>query len=144
MGNTITLHRVFKAPAARVYKAFLQPDALCKWLPPSGFTCKVHHQEPVVGGTFRMSFHELDSGEGNAFGGTYLELVPGERLRYTNMFENPNLPGDILVTVELRAVSCGTEVSITQANVPAVIPSEMCYLGWQDSLRQLAMLVETP
>ncbi len=142
MPSTIKLHRVLRAPPARVYKAFLDPAALCKWIPPAGYTCTVHHLDAKVGGTFRMSFTEFDSGASNAFGGNYLELVPNEKLRYTDVFEDPNLKGEIMVTVLLKAVSCGTDVSITQAGIPDIIPEEMCYLGWQDSLKQLAQFVE--
>ena len=140
--NTIRLHRVLKAPPEKVYRAFLDADAMSKWLPPYGFTCKVHHFEPKVGGTFRMSFTNFTTGNGHSFGGTYHELVPGEKLRYTDKFDDPNLPGEMTVTVLLKKVLCGTEVNIEQAGVPAVIPAEMCYLGWQESLIQLAMLVE--
>jgi uncharacterized protein YndB with AHSA1/START domain len=140
--NTIRLHRVLKTTPGKVYKAFLDADGLSKWLPPFGFTCKVHHLEAKVGGTHRMSFTNFTTGNGHSFGGTYLELVPGERLRYTDKFDDPNLPGEMQVTVTLKKVLCGTEVNIEQAGVPAVIPPEMCYLGWQESLVQLAMLVE--
>ncbi len=142
MPYTLSFHRVLKAPPARVYKAFLDPAALCKWLPPAGYTCTVHHLEPKVGGAFRMSFMEFDSGSGHSFGGKYLELKPNEKLRYTDVFEDPNLAGEIEVTVILKQVSCGTDVSITQAGVPDIIPQEMCHLGWQDSLKQLAQFVE--
>ncbi|MBK8770717.1 MAG: SRPBCC family protein [Rhizobiales bacterium] len=142
MSYTINLHRVFKAPPSRVYKAFLDPAAQCKWLPPAGYTCTVHHSEPKVGGTFRMSFTEFESGNANAFGGTFLELVPNEKLRYTDTFEDPNLPGEITVTVTMKPVMCGTDVTIVQEGVPDIIPEEMCYLGWQDSLKQLAQFVE--
>jgi uncharacterized protein YndB with AHSA1/START domain len=140
--GTVRLHRVLKATPERVYRAFLEADAMAKWLPPSGFTCKVHHMEAHVGGTFRMSFTNFGSGSVNAFGGTYLELVPHEKIRYTDKFDDPNLPGEILVTVELNAVLCGTELRVVQEGIPAVIPVEMCYLGWQESLTQLAALVE--
>ena len=142
MSYTINLHRVFKAPPSRVYKAFLDPAAQCKWLPPVSYTCTVHHSEPKVGGTFRMSFTEFESGNANAFGGTFLELVPNEKLRYTDTFEDPNLPGEITVTVTMKPVMCGTDVTIVQEGVPDIIPEEMCYLGWQDSLKQLAQFVE--
>lgn len=142
MSYTINLHRVFKAPPSRVYKAFLDPAAQCKWLPPAGYTCTVHRSEPKVGGTFRMSFTEFESGNANAFGGTFLELVPNEKLRYTDTFEDPNLPGEITVTVTMKPVMCGTDVTIVQEGVPDIIPEEMCYLGWQDSLKQLAQFVE--
>jgi uncharacterized protein YndB with AHSA1/START domain len=140
--HTITLHRVLRAKPELVYKAFLDADALCRWLPPNGFTAKVYHLEPKVGGTFKMSFTQFATGHGHTFGGEYLELVPNELLRYNDVFDDPNLPGTIEVTVQLKAVSCGTEIHITQAGVPSVIPPEMCYLGWQDSLVQLAKLVE--
>jgi uncharacterized protein YndB with AHSA1/START domain len=140
--GTVQLQRVLRAPAERIYRAFIEPDALAKWLPPHGFTCKVHHLEARVGGSFRMSFSNFGTGLGNSFGGEYLELVPNTRLRYTDKFEDPNLPGEIQVTVELRKVLCGTEIQIVQAGIPEVIPVEMCYLGWQESLAQLAALVE--
>jgi uncharacterized protein YndB with AHSA1/START domain len=143
MGHTIRMHRVIKAPPARVYKAFTDADALAKWLPPDGFTCHVEHLEAKVGGKFRMYFTSFATGHSHAFGGEYLELEPGKRLRYTDRFDDPNLPGEIVVTVELAAVSCGTELNVTQENVPEVIPREMCVLGWQDSMRQLLHLVET-
>ena len=142
MPYTLNFHRVLKAPPARVYKAFLDPAALVKWLPPAGFTCTVHNMEPKVGGTHRMSFTEFDSGNSHSFGGTYLELVPGEKLVYTDKFDDPNMPGEMKVTVLLKKVSCGTDMSITQAGVPDIIPEEMCHLGWQDSLKQLAQFVE--
>ena len=140
--GTVRLHRVLRAPPERVYRAFLDADAMAKWLPPYGFTCKVHHMEPKVGGTFRMSFSNFNTGHGHAFGGEYLELVPNERICYTDKFDDPNLPGEMRVTVSLTKVSCGTEINIVQAGVPEVIPLEMCYLGWQESLAQLATLVE--
>jgi uncharacterized protein YndB with AHSA1/START domain len=140
--NTIKLHRVLKAPAERVYRAFLDAAAMSKWLPPNGFTGKVHHLDAKVGGTYRMSFTNFTTGKSHSFGGTYLELVPGERLRYTDKFDDPNLPGEIQVTVTLKQVSVGTEVNIVQEGIPDAIPVEMCYLGWQDSLRNLAKLVE--
>ena len=140
--STIRLHRVLKAPPARVYTAFLDPAAQAKWLPPYGFTCTVHHFEAKVGGTYKMSFTNFTSGKSHAFGGKYLELVPNERIRYDDKFDDPGLPGTMVTTVLLKAVSCGTELSITQEGVPAVIPPEMCYLGWQESLMQLAKLVE--
>jgi len=140
--NTVRLHRVLRAAPQRIYRAFLDADAMAKWLPPYGFTCKVHHFEGRVGGTFKMSFTNFSTGNGHSFGGEYRELVPDERIRYTDKFDDPNLPGEMEVTVALRAVSCGTEVNITQAGVPDVIPLEMCYLGWQESLVQLAHLVE--
>jgi uncharacterized protein YndB with AHSA1/START domain len=140
--NTIRLHRVLKAAPEKVYRALLEPEALAKWIPPNGFTGKVHHQDARVGGTYKMSFTNFTTGKSHSFGGTYLELVPGERLRYTDKFDDPNLPGEIQVTVTLKQVLVGTEMNIEQAGVPAVIPPEMCYLGWQESLAQLAMLVE--
>ncbi|MDB6170310.1 MAG: Activator of Hsp90 ATPase 1 family protein [Verrucomicrobia bacterium] len=140
--NTIRLHRVLRATPEKVYRAFLDADALAKWLPPNGFTAKVHHLDAKVGGAHRMSFTNFTTGGGHSFGGTYLELVPHERLRYTDKFDDPNLPGELQVTVTLKKVSCGTEVNIVQEGVPAVIPPEACYLGWQESLIQLAMLVE--
>ena len=140
--HTIRLHRVVRSTPEKVYRAFLEADALSKWIPPYGFTCKVHHMDAKVGGTFKMSFTNFTTGNGHSFGGEYLELVPHERLRYTDKFDDPNLSGVITVTVTLKKVTCGTEVNIEQAGVPAVIPAEMCYLGWQESLVQLAMLVE--
>jgi uncharacterized protein YndB with AHSA1/START domain len=140
--NTIRLHRVLKTKPERLYRAFLDADALSKWLPPNGFTCKVHHLDPKVGGTFKMSFTNFTTGNGHSFGGEYLELVPHARIRYTDKFDDPNLAGEMQVTVEMKAVSCGTEVNIEQAGVPAVIPLEACYLGWQESMTNLAMLVE--
>ena len=142
MPGTVKLHRVFRAPPERVYKAFLDADALAKWIPPNGFTCKVHHLDARVGGTFRMSFTNFTTGHSHTFGGTYHELVPGARLRYSDKFDDPGLAGEIEVEVVLKKVSCGTDISIVQSGVPAVIPAEMCYLGWQDSLVQLANLVE--
>ncbi|MCW5624264.1 MAG: SRPBCC family protein [Burkholderiales bacterium] len=141
-GGTVRLHRVLRAPPERVYKAFLVADALAKWLPPHGFTCTVHHMDAKVGGTFRMSFTNFTTGNAHSFGGEYLELVPDQRLRYTDRFDDPKLPGEMQVTVLLTKVSCGTEINITQEGVPDVIPLEMCYLGWQESLEQLAALVE--
>ena len=140
--HTIRLHRVVRTSPEKLYRAFLDAEAMSKWLPPHGFTCKVHHFEPTVGGTFRMSFTNFTTGNSHSFGGSYLELVPHERLRYTDKFDDPNLPGEIQVTVTLTKVTCGTELHIEQAGVPAVIPAEACYLGWQDSLSQLAQLVE--
>ena len=141
--NTIRLHRVLRAKPEKVYKAFLDAAAMCKWLPPDGFSCTVHHLEPKVGGTFKMSFTNFSNGQSHSFGGEYLELVPGKKLRYTDKFDDPNLPGTITVTIDLKAVSCGTDMRIEQAGVPAVIPEEMCYLGWQDSLNLLTRFVET-
>ena len=140
--NTIRLHRVVRSTPEKVYRAFLDGDAMSKWLPPNGFTGKVHHIDPKVGGGFKMSFTNFTTGQTHSFGGSYLELVPHERLHYTDKFDDPNLPGEIHVKVNLKKVSCGTEVNIEQSGVPAVIPAEACYLGWQDSLVQLAMLVE--
>lgn len=142
MPNTVRLHRVLATRPEKVYRAFIEADALAKWLPPNGFACTVHHLEPKVGGTFKMSFRNFTTGNGHSFGGEYLELVPNERVRYTDKFDDPNLPGTIQVTVTLKKVSCGTEVNIVQEGLPDVIPVEQCYLGWQDSLRNLAMLVE--
>jgi uncharacterized protein YndB with AHSA1/START domain len=140
--NTVRLHRVFATKPEKLFRAFLDADAMAKWLPPHGFTCKVHYFEGKVGGTFRMSFTNFTTGNSHAFGGEYLEVVPNERVRYTDKFEDPNLPGVMEVTVVLRAVACGTEINIEQANLPTVIPVESCYLGWQQSLNQLAALVE--
>ena len=140
--HTIRLHRVLRSTPEKVYRAFLEAEAMSKWLPPNGFTCTVHHLDAKVGGMFKMSFTNFGTGHGHSFGGEYLELVPHERIRYTDKFDDPNLPGVITVTVALKKVSCGTEVHIEQAGVPAVIPAEACYLGWQESLIQLAMLVE--
>jgi uncharacterized protein YndB with AHSA1/START domain len=142
MPSTIKLHRVFAAPPARVYKAFIDSDARCKWLPPNGFTARMHESDVRVGGKYRMSFTNFTTGSSHSFGGTYQELVPGERIRYTDQFDDPNLPGSMNVTVTLKKVSCGTEVNITQEGVPDVIPAESCYLGWQESLTQLKALVE--
>ncbi|MFC7421860.1 SRPBCC family protein [Iodobacter arcticus] len=140
--GTIRLHRVLRAPPERVYRAFLDVDAMAKWLPPYGFTCKVHHMDAKAGGTFRMSFTNFTTGNVHSFGGEYLELIPFERIRYTDKFDDPNLPGEMQVTVVLSKCSCGTEISIVQEGIPAMIPTEMCYLGWQESLVQLATLVE--
>lgn len=140
--NTVRLHRVLRAKPEKVYKAFLDAAAMAKWLPPYGFTATVHHFEPKVGGKFRMSFTNFGSGNGHSFGGTYLELVPNEKLRYNDKFDDPSLPGEMLVTVLLKSVVCGTEINIEQSGIPAMIPAEMCYLGWQESLMQLATLVE--
>ena len=140
--GTVRLHRVLRANPGCVYRAFLDAGALAKWLPPYGFTCTVDHFEARVGGTFSMAFTNFGTGNGLAFGGKYLELVPNSLIRYTDRFDNPDLPGEILVTVSLRPVSCGTEVNIVQEGLPEVIPVEMCYLGWQESLAQLATLVE--
>ena len=140
--RTVRLHRVLRAPPAKVYRAFLEPDAICKWIPPYGFTCQVHQMDVRVGGTFRMTFRNFSSGHGLSFGGEYLELVPNESIRYTDEFEDPNLPGVMQVSVALKPVLCGTDISIVQEGIPDVIPLEMCYLGWQESLAQLATLVE--
>ena len=140
--NTIRLHRVLRAPAERVYRAFLDPDALCKWIPPNGYTAKVHHMEPKVGGTYKMSFTNFTTGKSQSFGGEYLELVPHERIRYADRFDDPNLPGEMQTTITLTQVSVGRELNIVQEGVPAVIPEEACYLGWQDSLVLLTKLVE--
>jgi uncharacterized protein YndB with AHSA1/START domain len=140
--RTVSLHRVLRTRPDKVYRAFLEPAAIAKWIPPYGFTCTVHHMDAHVGGTFRMSFHNFSTGNGHSFGGQYLELVPGERLRYTDEFDDPNLPGAMEVTVVLKPVLCGTETAITQSGIPEAIPLEMCYLGWQESLAQLATLVE--
>jgi uncharacterized protein YndB with AHSA1/START domain len=140
--GTVRLHRVLRAPPERIYRAFLDADAMAKWLPPHGFTGKVHHLKPEVGGTFRMSFTNLGTGQSHAFGGEYLELVPNERIRHTDRFDDPNLPGTMQVTVTLKKVSCGTELDIVQEGIPEVIPVEACHLGWQESLALLAQLVE--
>ncbi|MBV9220398.1 MAG: SRPBCC family protein [Methylobacteriaceae bacterium] len=142
MPNTVRLHRVLAAKPDKIYRAFIEADAMAKWLPPNGFTCTVHHLDAKVGGTFRMSFRNFTTGMGHSFGGSYLELAPGERVRYTDTFDDPNLPGEIAVTVVLKPVSVGTELSIVQEGIPDAIPLELCYLGWQDSLRNLANLVE--
>lgn len=140
--GTVRLQRVLRASPDKVYRAFLEPAALAKWVAPYGFTCSVHHLDARVGGSFRMSFTNFGSGHSHAFGGEYLELRPGEYLRYTDRFDDPNLPGTLLVSVTLRAVACGTELSIIQEGIPEAIPVEMCYLGWQESMAQLAHLVE--
>ena len=140
--NTVRLHRVFRAPPERVYRAFLDADAMAKWLPPNGFTGKVHHLDARVGGTYRMSFTNFTTGNSHSFGGEYLELVPHERIRHTDRFDDPNLPGTLQVTVSFAKVSCGTELSVVQEGIPDVIPVEACYLGWQGSLALLAGLVE--
>ena len=142
MAHTLRLHRVLRAPPECVYRAFLDADALVKWLPPHGFTSKVHHLEPRVGGTFRMSFTNFSSGHSHAFGGEYLELLPHQRIRYTDTFDDPHLPGTLTVTVEFKPVSCGTDLSVVQEGIPEVIPLEACYLGWQESLMLLGQLVE--
>ena len=140
--NTVNLHRVLATQPEKIYRAFLDADAMARWLPPNGFTGKVHHLEAKVGGTFKMSFTNFTTGTAISFGGEYLELVPNERLRYTDVFDDPNLPGEMRVTVHLKKVSVGTEVTIVQEGIPQVIPLEACYLGWQESLRNLARLVE--
>ena len=140
--NTVRLHRVLAAKPERVYRAFLDADALAKWLPPNGFTAKVHQMDAKVGGSYKMSFTNFTTGKSHSFGGKYLELIPNERLRYTDKFDDPNLPGEMEVTVTLKKVSVGTELNVVQAGVPDVIPPEACYLGWQESLRNLAKLVE--
>ena len=142
MSGTVRLHRVLKAPAERVYRAFTTPEAMAKWLPPHGFTCTVHHMEARVGGTFRMSFTNFTTQQGHTFSGEYLELVPNALLRYTDQFDDPNLPGVLQVTISLTPVLCGTELNIVQEGIPDAIPVEMCYLGWQESLVLLAQLVE--
>lgn len=140
--NTVRLHRVLRAPAERIYRAFLEPAATAKWLPPYGFTCTVHEMDVRVGGRFRMSFTNFGTGGSHAFDGQYLELVPHERIRYTDVFDDPGLPGEMTTTVTLRAVLCGTAIDIVQEGIPAAIPAEMCHLGWQESLLMLAHLVE--
>jgi uncharacterized protein YndB with AHSA1/START domain len=142
MPSTIRLHRVLKAPPERVYRAFLDPAAMCKWLPPYGFTCTVEHMDARVGGSHRASFTNFTTGNSHSFGGTYVELKPNELIRYTDKFDDPNLPGEMAVTVRFTKVLCGTELDIEQAGIPDVIPTEMCYLGWQESLLQLARLVD--
>ena len=142
MPGTVRLHRVLATRPEKVYRAFLEADALAKWLPPNGYACTVHHLEPRVGGKFKMSFRNFTTGNGHSFGGEYVELVPNERVRYTDKFDDPNLPGIIQVTVTLKKVSVGTEVNIVQEGLPDAIPVEACYLGWQDSLKNLAGLVE--
>ena len=140
--NTVQLHRVLRTSPERIYRAFLDADAMAKWLPPYGFTCKVLHMDARMGGTFRMTFTNFSTGNGHSFGGEYRELVPNERIAYSDKFDDPNLPGEMVTTVSLRTVVCGTELSIEQAGIPEMIPVEMCYLGWQESLAQLAKLVE--
>ena len=142
MPNTIRIHRVLRAEPEKVYRAFLDPEAMAKWLPPNGFTGKVHQMDAKVGGSYRMSFTNFSNGQSHSFGGTYLELVPNERIRHTDKFDDPNMPGEMTVAVTLKKVSCGTELNIVQEGVPDVIPPEMCYLGWQESLNLLAKLVE--
>jgi uncharacterized protein YndB with AHSA1/START domain len=142
MPGTVRLHRVLATTSEKIYRAFLEADAVAKWLPPNGFACTVHHLEPKVGGTHKMSFRNFTTGNGHSFGGQYLELVPNERLRYTDKFDDPNMPGEMTVTVSLRDVAVGTELTIVQEGVPDAIPVEACYLGWQQSLENLAKLVE--
>jgi uncharacterized protein YndB with AHSA1/START domain len=142
--GTIGLHRVLRAKPERIYRAFTNAEAMAKWLPPYGFTCQVHHMDARVGRTFRMSFTNFTTGNGHSFGGEYLELVPSKTIRYSDKFDDPNLPGEMKTTATLTPVPCGTEIAIIQEGVPAVIPLEMCYLGWQESLAQLANLVEIP
>lgn len=142
MPGTVRFHRVLRATPDRVYRAFITPDAMVKWLPPNGFTGKVHHLDAKVGGTYKMSFTNFTSGHSHSFGGTYLELKPGELIRHTDVFDDPNLPGEMVVTINLKQVACGTEVNIVQEGIPDVIPTEMCCLGWQESLTLLAQLVE--
>jgi uncharacterized protein YndB with AHSA1/START domain len=142
MPGTVKLHRVLATKPEKVYRAFVEADALAKWLPPNGFTCTVHHLDGKVGGAFKMSFRNFTTGHSHSFGGEYLELVPGQRLRYTDRFDDPNLPGEIRVTVEIKQVLVGTEVQIVQEGIPDAIPVEACYLGWQESLRNLARLIE--
>ena len=140
--GTVRLHRVLRAPAERIYRAFIDPEAMVKWLPPHGFTGKVHHLDARVGGTYKMLFTNFSSGGSHSFGGEYLELVPGERIRHTDQFDDPNLPGTMTVTITLTKVSCGTELNVVQEGIPEVIPTEACCLGWQESLTMLAQLVE--
>ncbi|HTJ97137.1 MAG TPA: SRPBCC family protein [Rhodocyclaceae bacterium] len=140
--GTVRLHRVLRTQPEKVYRAFLDAGALAKWLPPYGFTCTVHHMEAKVGGTFKMSFHNFSTGNGHSFGGEYKKLIPGELIQYTDKFDDPNLPGEMNVTVTLKPVLCGTDVNIEQSGIPEMIPAEMCYLGWQECLLQLANLVE--
>ncbi len=140
--GTVRLHRVLRAPPQRIYRAFLEPDAMAKWLPPYGFACQVHHMDARVGGTFKMSFRNFGSGKGHSFGGEYLELVPSEKIRYCDRFDDPGLPGTMQTTIVLKPVVCGTDIDIVQEGIPEMIPVEMCHLGWQESLAQLATLVE--
>lgn len=140
--GTVNLHRVLRAPAERVYRAFMTADAMAKWLPPYGFTCTVHYLDARAGGSYRMSFSNFSTGNSHAFGGEYRELVPNEKISYTDKFEDPGMPGEMRTTITLKGVSCGTELTVVQEGIPEVIPAEMCYLGWQESLAQLAQLVE--
>lgn len=142
MSGTVTLHRVLLAKPERVYRAFLDPDAMARWLPPNGFTCKVHHMDPRVGGTYKMSFTNFATGHSHSFGGRYLELVPDERIRYTDIFDDPNMPGEMITSIALSAVSMGTELRAEQSGIPDMIPLDACYVGWQQSLQFLAKLVE--
>jgi uncharacterized protein YndB with AHSA1/START domain len=142
MSNSVSLHRVLKTSPDKVYRAFTEKSAIASWLPPWGFLCTVHEMDVRVGGSFRMSFHNFSTGNGHSFGGKYVELRPGEFLKYTDKFDDPNLPGEMITTVQLNKVSAGTEIKIFQGNIPAVIPADMCYLGWQDSLEKLMKLVE--
>ena len=140
--RTVRIHRVLRCPPEKLYRAFLEPGAMTKWLPPYGFTCKVHHMDVKVGGTYRMSFTNFTTGNGHSFGGVYRELIPNERLVYTDKFEDPNMTDEMVTTITLRQVACGTEITATQEGIPAMIPVEMCYLGWQESMEQLAKLVD--
>lgn len=142
MANSVKLHRVFAAPVEKVYKAFAEADAMASWLPPYGFVCRVHHMDFKIGGSYKMSFTNFTTGNSHSFGGDYLEIVPNELLKYTDKFDDPNLPGEMITTIEFKKVSCGTELVATQTGIPDVIPAEMCYLGWQESLDKLKRLVE--
>ena len=142
MNRTVTLHRVLLAKPERVYRAFLDPDAMARWLPPNGFTCKVHHMDPRVGGTYKMSFTNFTTGHSHSFGGRYLELAPHERIRYTDVFDDPSMPGEMITTIEINAVAMGTELRAEQSGIPDMIPLDACYVGWQQSLQFLAKLVE--
>lgn len=142
MSNTVKLHRILRAKPDKVFRAFTEADAMARWLPPNGFTCTVEHMNPEVGGTWRMAFRNFTSGKSHAFGGKYLEVVPGERIRYTDQFDDPNLPGEMITSVTLRDVSVGTELDVEQEGIPDAIPLEFCYMGWQESLDHLARLVE--
>ena len=142
MNRTVTLHRVLTARPERVYRAFLDPDAMARWLPPNGFTCKVHHMDPRVGGTYKMSFTNFTTGHSHSFGGRYLELAPHERIRYTDVFDDPSMPGEMITTIEINAVAMGTELRAEQSGIPDMIPLDACYVGWQQSLQFLAKLVE--
>jgi len=140
--NTVTLHRVFAAPVEKVFKAFVNADAMASWLPPYGFVCKVHSLEAKVGGSYKMSFTNFTTGNSQSFGGEYLEIIPNELVKYTDQFDDPNLPGQMITTIQLKSVLCGTELFVTQEGIPDLIPTEMCYLGWQESLDKLKRLVE--